>query len=52
MQEQEPSEKIVLGEKTDPESTRLFSFRWKDEIRTDTSLQKSLHTAACFDVNI
>lgn len=52
MREQEPSEKIVLGEETDPESTRLFSFRWKDEIRTDASLQKSLHTAACFDVNI
>lgn len=36
MQEQEPSEKIVLGEKADTRSTRLFSFRWKDEIRTDT----------------
>lgn len=36
MQGQEPSEKIVLGEKADPRSTRLFLFRWKDGIRTDT----------------
>lgn len=36
MQQQEPSEKIVLGAKADPHSTRLFSFRWNDEIRTDT----------------